>query len=341
MTVGLTVPGGDPAALRQLAARLRIAAQGSRDLGQNASQLSGAIVSDAQWTGDAADRFSTFTGVMSEGISAAQGPLERIADEVDGYANVLETAQQKAQAATAIAQAAQNDPSGSLIGAAERSGQDALAAIDAVQQAGGQAARQVTTAADDLQIERLFGQQGPVTSWIASQPGLDNGGLWSLGDPVPGETEFIPEAPDLGMGTEIYPIAPDLGSGTETIPIPDDLGLGIETIPVAPGLGTEIETIPQAPRLPLINYDTDLPRLDGSGKVHMPDREDPLPGYVPPDWTREDLEQVEDDLTESIRNRQGEMVRLGENTPSGPAHRARINAEIQLLRQVQKKLGGS
>jgi hypothetical protein len=64
-----------------------------------------------------------------------------------------------------------------------------------------------------------------------------------------------------------------------------------------------IETIPEAPKGPFVNFDADLPRLDGSGKLHM--------------------------------------VRLGENTSRGPAHRARINEEIQLLRQVQKKLTGS
>jgi hypothetical protein len=102
-----------------------------------------------------------------------------------------------------------------------------------------------------------------------------------------------------------------------------------------------IETIPEAPKGPLVNYDTDLPRLDGSGKLHMPNRDDPLPGFVPRNWTAEDLEQVQDDLKASIKNRQAEMLRLGEDTSRGPAHRARINEEIQLLRQVQKKLSGS
>jgi len=58
---------------------------------------------------------------------------------------------------------------------------------------------------------------------------------------------------------------------------------------------------------------------------------------VPPDWTPEDLQQIRDDLQKSIQTRQDEQGRLGED----PGHRARINEEIQLLRQVQKKLSGS
>jgi hypothetical protein len=58
---------------------------------------------------------------------------------------------------------------------------------------------------------------------------------------------------------------------------------------------------------------------------------------VPPDWTPEDLEQIESDLQKSIQTRQQEQIDKGED----PAHRARINEEIQLLRQVQKKLSGS
>ncbi len=116
---GLTVPGGDPAALRQLAAQLRTAAQRSGSLGSNTSDLTGAITSDAQWTGTASNSFTTFSANLSEDTSAAEAPLNRIADAVENYANVLDVAQQKAQTANAILQTAQDDPTGSLISTAE------------------------------------------------------------------------------------------------------------------------------------------------------------------------------------------------------------------------------
>jgi uncharacterized protein YukE len=158
---GLTVPGGDPAALRQLAAQLRTAAQRSGSLGSNTGDVTGAITSDAQWTGTASNSFSTFSANLSEGTSAAEAPLNRIADAVENYANVLDVAQQKAQTANAIFQTAQDDPTGSLISTAEQYGQDAMDALDALQQAGDQAAGQVNSAADDLQVGSLFGAQGP------------------------------------------------------------------------------------------------------------------------------------------------------------------------------------
>jgi len=307
---GLTVPSGDPAALRQLAAQLRTSAQGSGNLGTNTSDLTGAITSDAQWTGAASNSFSTFSANLSQGTSAAEGPLTRIADAVENYANVLDVAQQKAQTANAIFQTAQDDPTGSMISTAEQYGQSAMDALDALQQAGDQAAQQVSSAADDLQVGSLFGAQGPVTSWAGTQPALGTDGLWQPGDPVPGQTE--------------------------TIPIDDGLGLGPESIPADDGLGPWIETIPVGPQGPLVNYDADdLPGLDGTGKIHT--GPEGLPSYVPPDWTPEDLEQIRDDLEKSIQTRQQAQIDLGEES----RHRARINAEIRLLRQVQKKLSGS
>ena len=333
---GLTVPSGDPAALRQLAARLRTSAQGSGNLGTNTSDLTGAITSDAQWTGAASNSFSTFSANLSQGTSAAEGPLTRIADAVENYANVLDVAQQKAQTANAIFQTAQDDPTGSMISTAEQYGQSAMDALDALQQAGDQAAQQVSSAADDLQVGSLFGAQGPVTSWEGTQPALGTDGLWQPGDPVPGQTETIPIDDGLGLGPESIPADDGLGPWIETIPVDDGLGLGTESIPVDDGLGPWIETIPVGPQGPLVNYDADdLPGLDGTGKIHT--GPEGLPSYVPPDWTPEDLEQIRDDLEKSIQTRQQAQIDLGEES----RHRARINAEIRLLRQVQKKLSGS
>jgi hypothetical protein len=279
--IGLAVPGGDPAALRELAAQLRTAAQRSGSLGSNTSDLTDAITSDAQWTGSASNSLSNLSANLSEGTSAAEAPLTRIADAVENYANVLDVAQQKAQTANAIFQTAQDDPTGSLISTAEQYGQDAMDALDALQQAGDQAAGQVNSAADDLQVGSLFGSQGQVTSWAGSQPALGTYGLWQPGDLVPGQTEIFPVDDGLGLGPETIPADDGLGPWIETIPADDGLGPSIETIPVDDGLGPMIETIPEASKGPFVNYDTDLPRLDGSGKLHMPDRDDPFPFLCP------------------------------------------------------------
>lgn len=71
---------------------------------------------------------------------------------------------------------------------------------------------------------------------------------------------------------------------------------------------------------------------DGTGKVHG----NP-PDHVPENWTREDLEEAAHELQQSIKVREQEQIRLGEEG----AHRARIEQERQLLRQIEKKLGGS
>jgi hypothetical protein len=58
---------------------------------------------------------------------------------------------------------------------------------------------------------------------------------------------------------------------------------------------------------------------------------------VPGSWTDEELEQIADDLEQSIDNRKAEQGRLGED----PANRRRIADEERLLRQMEKKLSGS
>jgi RHS repeat-associated protein len=71
---------------------------------------------------------------------------------------------------------------------------------------------------------------------------------------------------------------------------------------------------------------------DASGKVHGT-----LPDHVPDSWTREQLEEAKSELKESIRQRNLEQDQFGEDGP----HRTRIGQEENLLRQIEKKLGGS
>jgi hypothetical protein len=66
-----------------------------------------------------------------------------------------------------------------------------------------------------------------------------------------------------------------------------------------------------------------------------------LPEQVPRNWTRPELEEIATDLRTSIANRKAEQIRLGENTPTGPAHRARIAEEERFLRIIEKVLSGT
>jgi hypothetical protein len=79
-------------------------------------------------------------------------------------------------------------------------------------------------------------------------------------------------------------------------------------------------------------FGPDLPKLDASGKVHGE-----IPNHVPDSWTTEQQRELADDLRISLENRQREQLRLGEDG----THRERMRQEQNLLRQLDKKLGGS
>lgn len=236
---GLSMPGGDPGALRQLATQLDTAATGVGNLGANTRQVSDGIRSGASWEGDAADSFTSFTGNLSQGTSAAEGPLTQMASAVREYAGYLETAQQKvASYATAaeVAQVSGNDSG--YVTLADQAGQEAEAAVAAQQAAGQRAAGQVSAAAGEL--KGVFGE-GPVQGWINSQP-------------MPWDSLSSTPGPD-GSGTETYPIGPEIGTGSQT-PIGTDLPTGIvDGIP--PEVGTGTETFPIGALGPLINHDTE------------------------------------------------------------------------------------
>lgn len=252
MASGLSVPG-DPDALEQFASRLELAAQGAGNLGSSTRQFTTATLSDAEWTGSAADSFSAFGANLGEGAGAAEGPLVQMAAAVRVYAGSLRTAQQQAQAFNSVATAAQNDPGGSLMSTAEVAGQKASDAITAMQQAGDQAASEVSSAAGELQ--GVFGN-GPVKTFIGSQPGLGEDiplGDWKPGDPMPPEILGNPGAPDLGL-PEGDPIPPDLGL-PQGDPIPPELPLP-EGDPIPTGLGPEILGNPGGTIGPLINFNT-------------------------------------------------------------------------------------
>ena len=70
----------------------------------------------------------------------------------------------------------------------------------------------------------------------------------------------------------------------------------------------------------------ELPELDGSGTIHGD-----LPSYVPKAWTRDQLEQLRDDLLSSIPRRRQVNVSKGPDRKHGK----RIRQEERLLRQIE------
>jgi uncharacterized protein YukE len=161
----IVMPGGDPAMLEQMAAQLETAAHGAAGLAGSTHQVAAGVRSAAQWTGDAADSYTAFTGNLTQGVAGTGAPLARIAAAIRDYAGSLRAAQQKVTAyATAdrSAQAAGSTPA--TLASAELAGQDAAAAVAAQQAAGVRAA--ATVRAASAQLADPFGPDGVVRAWI-------------------------------------------------------------------------------------------------------------------------------------------------------------------------------
>lgn len=245
------MPGGDPGLLEQLSAQLEAIAEASGNLGTSTRQTAAAIRSDAEWTGDAADAYTTFTSNLAQGAVATQAPLSRIAAALRGYAGFLRTAQQKVAAyssAAEIAQVSGNDSG--YVGLANSAALVAEAAVSACQAAAEHAAAEVTAASG--QLNNVFGSQGPVTSWLARQPaGWDAlAGFPGTGDPTGPDTLKTPGA-ELGPEILTTPGA-ELGPGI-LITVPGELGPQILKTPGAE-LGPQILKTPPGQTWPLINY---------------------------------------------------------------------------------------
>jgi len=249
---GLAMPGGDPDLLEQLAGQLRAIAQGTGDLGTSTREVTASIRSGAEWTGDASDAYTAFTGDLAQGVVGAQAPLSRIASAVQDYAGCLRTAQEKVAAYASAADAAQvsGDDSG-YVSVANAAEQDATTAVAAWQAAGDRAAAQVSEAAG--QLGDVFSAQGPVGSWLGRQP------MWDTlaGFPGPGEPAGpeILKTPGWELGPEILK-TPGAELGPEILITPPG-ELGPEILLTPPGdIGPEILKTPVGEPGPLINYDS-------------------------------------------------------------------------------------
>jgi hypothetical protein len=78
-----------------------------------------------------------------------------------------------------------------------------------------------------------------------------------------------------------------------------------------------------------VHMEESVPDVDETGKFHGD-----IPEDVPSDWTKDDLEDAEAALEESIRTRTDEQNRLGEHGP----HRRRIREEQEFLRWIRNRL---
>jgi uncharacterized protein YukE len=245
------MPGGDPGLLEQLAAQLEAIAEGSGNLGASTHQATTAIRSDAEWTGDAADAYTAFTGNLAQGVVATQAPLSRIAEAVRGYAGFLRTAQDKVAAYSSAAEVAQVSGNDSgYVGLANSAAQAADAAVSACQAAAGQAAAEVAAASGRL--SEVFGTQGPVQGWLTRQStdGDTLAGFPGFGGPTgPG----MLKTPGAELGPQILK-TPGAELGPEIlITLPGEFGPEILKTPGAE-LGTDILKTPPGELWPLINY---------------------------------------------------------------------------------------
>jgi RHS repeat-associated protein len=76
----------------------------------------------------------------------------------------------------------------------------------------------------------------------------------------------------------------------------------------------------------------ELLEKDKTGRVHGD-----IPNYPNPEWTEEDLEQVAEDLRDSIEQRRQNLNDEGEE----PGHRNKLGEQERLLKQIEKRLSGS
>jgi uncharacterized protein YukE len=275
--MGVIMPGGEPAVLEQLAARLEAIAAGTADLGASTRQVSASIRSDAAWTGAAADAYTAFTGDLAQGVATAPKPLSKIALAVRDYAGFLRTAQDRVAAytsAAAIAEVSGNDSG--YVSAAEIAAQNANTAVAAWQAAGERAAADVNAAVG--QLGDVFSSQGPVASWLARQPtDWDTlAGFPGLGKRVAPQILKTPVG-DPGPQIWVTPVG-DTGPLIWVTPVGD---LGPEILKTPPGgPGQLIWVTPVGEHGPIINYDT----LDPKSKEEI-DEQATILGYtkkIPP-----------------------------------------------------------
>lgn len=107
-----TVPAGDPGALYRLADELDGHIRTVAYLSADGRALTSRARTNANWSGGAADAYSTFTQGLAGGMESIPAPLASVSSAIRRYAGILQAAQEQAQSASAAAQqASANDDS--------------------------------------------------------------------------------------------------------------------------------------------------------------------------------------------------------------------------------------
>jgi uncharacterized protein YukE len=123
-------PAGDPAALRGYAAELEGCADSFQDLGTATRSVTAGIRDRAQWTGDAADAYTSFCGLVAQPLGEAPARLRSIAAALRRHADVLDRAQQRVLAANVVAEQATPEGVPTAAAAAQESGGAAQREVD-------------------------------------------------------------------------------------------------------------------------------------------------------------------------------------------------------------------
>lgn len=131
--ITVNAPAGDPGALLALADQLDKQADGVGDLGANLGKTTSGIRSAADWSGTAAESYTTFTGATAQDVSGFESPLHNVANAIRGFAGVLKSAQQRVADAvhTASTAAGAGAPNAAAqVTAAQQTASDAQSDVD-------------------------------------------------------------------------------------------------------------------------------------------------------------------------------------------------------------------
>lgn len=123
-------PAGDPAALYAFATQLESCADSFADLGASTKSVTTDIRDRAQWTGDAAEAYTSFCTVVAQPLGEAPARLRTIAAALRRHAAVLEKAQQQVTAANAVAEQATPEAVPSAAATAKEAGGSAQKEVD-------------------------------------------------------------------------------------------------------------------------------------------------------------------------------------------------------------------
>jgi uncharacterized protein YukE len=123
-------PAGDPAALHGYATQLEACADSFEDLGATTRSVTAGIKDRAQWSGDAAEAYSSFCGSVARPLGEAPAKLRAVAAAIRRHADVLERAQRKVLAANAVAQQATPSAVPSAAASAQEAGGAAQKEVD-------------------------------------------------------------------------------------------------------------------------------------------------------------------------------------------------------------------